>query len=222
MGIFFAYTYIYIHEAEWAAMENDYLPPSPLSYPGIWYLVGISRVVSGTWTPLATIVFSHDHFRELPCSARFHFLPALILPSPLLLQSKKPPNPFRERDRERERETTADSRHSIFRCSSNNSGINIDGRKISNENFPPLAVYIFHAVNVDWNPRWKTPGEWQPCKIPILIKYTIYTKICYWSFVNRSFFDNNYTLRSKQSRIIVYYKLLIAPSNFIFQLSDFY
>lgn len=27
MGIFFAYTYIYIHEAEWAAMENDYLPP---------------------------------------------------------------------------------------------------------------------------------------------------------------------------------------------------
>ena len=85
-------------------MENDYLPPSPLSYPGIWYLVGISRVVSGTWTPLATIVFSHDHFRELPCSARFHFLPALILPSPLLLQSKKPPNPFRERDRERERD----------------------------------------------------------------------------------------------------------------------
>ena len=170
-------------------MENDYLPPSPLSYPGIWYLVGISRVVSGTWTPLATIVFSHDHFRELPCSARFHFLPALILPSPLLLQSKKPPNPFRERDRERERETIADSRHSIFRCSSNNSGINIDGRKISNENSPPLALYILTRLYL---PRGEHRLE-SARRMATMYdsnKVHYWPKICYRSFINRSFFDN--------------------------------
>lgn len=99
---------------------------SPLEYPSIWYLVGISRVVSGTWTPLATIVFSHDHFRELPCPARFHFLPALILPSPSSSRAKN----HRIHSACHERETTIDSSYSIFRCSSN-TGINIDARKIS-------------------------------------------------------------------------------------------
>ena len=97
---------------------------SPLEYPSIWYLVGISRVVSGTWTPLATIVFSHDHFRELPCPARFHFLPS----------SSHLPPPREQKTTESipraTRETTIDSSYSIFRRSSN-TGINIDARKIS-------------------------------------------------------------------------------------------
>lgn len=70
--LFCRYIYIYTRTHDRAGNYGNRLPSSPPSCIPVYGIVGISRVVSGTW-----IVLSHDHFREFALFRAFSFFTRL-------------------------------------------------------------------------------------------------------------------------------------------------